>query len=258
MKKWKAIAHCAIGSAHHHTQQPCQDYSNFALLTSDVIVGAVADGAGSALHSAEGAGVAVETALSYFRKLCQQKGLNGNSHPPKLPQAKDHFINLLNEILINIDKKAEDLNCSDQDLACTLMVFVATPQWLLAMQIGDGFMVYKTSDGDLNLIFDADKGEYINETTFVTSSNAVAEMQVKILETKPYFLCASTDGLEKVAIQYKNKQPFLPFFNPLEEYLRETTETDQDNYIQDFLNSERLNARTTDDKTLLLALLEEE
>ncbi len=125
-------------------------------------------------------------------------------------------------------------------------------------QIGDGFLTVRPVDGDLQLLFTPDKGEYINETTFITSSNAFEEMQVKVLEKPCSFICASTDGLEKVAINFKDWQPFPPFFNPLEEYMKETVETHEDDqYIIDFLNSERLNARTNDDKTLLLALLTE-
>jgi len=165
---------------------------------------------------------------------------------------------LLKEVLKAINEEAQRLNCYDQDLACTLIVFFANYFCISAMQIGDGFIAVRSVDDDLQLLFTPDKGEYINETTFVTSSNAFEEMQVKVLEKPCSFICASTDGLEKVAINFKDWQPFPPFFNPLEEYMRETAETDEDNqYIIDFLNSERLNARTNDDKTLLLALLTE-
>jgi hypothetical protein len=52
-------------------------------------------------------------------------------------------------------------------------------------------------------------------------------------------------------------QPHAPFFKPLEEYLRETAKPEDDEkYVIDFLNSERLNSRTDDDKTLLLCLFE--
>jgi len=140
----------------------------------------------------------------------------------------------------------------------SLIDFFALPNSITAMQIGDGFLAVRPVDGDLQLLFTPDKGEYINETTFITSSNAFEEMQVKVLEKPCSFICASTDGLEKVAINFKDWQPFPPFFNPLEEYMKETVETHEDDqYIIDFLNSERLNARTNDDKTLLLALLTE-
>jgi hypothetical protein len=80
-------------------------------------------------------------------------------------------------------------------------------------------------------------------------------MQVVVKPGQPEFICASTDGLERLAIQISDWTPFAPFFNPLEQYLRETDNLEKsDEYLMSFLNSERLNARTDDDKTLLLCL----
>ncbi|WP_255611310.1 PP2C family serine/threonine-protein phosphatase [Synechocystis sp. PCC 7339] len=139
------------------------------------------------------------------------------------------------------------------DLATTLLVFIATSKWLVAMQIGDGFILAKPVGEKYQLLFQPDKGEYINETTFVTSANASAEMQIRVLAEPLEFICAATDGVEKVAINYADWQPFPPFFQPLEQYLQ-TTEQPLEEDLKEFLQRKDLNARTTDDKTLLLAL----
>lgn len=254
MKQWKAIVRSAVGVGHQKQNLPCQDYGGYELITPDVIIGAVADGAGSAKYSDMGAKIAVDNSLRFFQELSKGR-LHGGYHKPTLEQAKTQFVRLLDKVLSNIKKEAENLNCNYQELACTLLVFVSTPHWIIAMQIGDGFIAVRSDNGELQLLFNPDKGEYINETTFVTTSNALEDMQVKVLALESYFICASTDGLEKVAIQYKNCQPFTAFFSPLEEYLKETLLPEEDDqYIQDFLNSERLNTRTYDDKTLLLGL----
>ncbi|QKQ78011.1 protein phosphatase 2C domain-containing protein [Nostoc sp. TCL240-02] len=83
-------------------------------------------------------------------------------------------------------------------------------------------------------------------------------MQVEVICEKQEFICASTDGLEKVAIRLSDWKPFSPFFKPLEEYLHETVNPKEDKYLTEFLNSERLNSRTDDDKTLLLCLFDRE
>lgn len=127
------------------------------------------------------------------------------------------------------------------------------------MQIGDGFIVVRSQDSEYQLLFQPDKGEFVNETTFITSANALTEMQVKVILDKQDFICASTDGLEKVAIRLSEWEPFSPFFKPLEEYLHEPiTPGNEDKYLMEFLNSERLNSRTDDDKTLLLCLFDKE
>lgn len=47
---WKAVARSASGTSHQNQGIGCQDYGNYRIF-GDVIVGAVADGAGSAKHS---------------------------------------------------------------------------------------------------------------------------------------------------------------------------------------------------------------
>jgi hypothetical protein len=51
---WKAVARSATGTSHLKQQIPCQDYGDCKVL-NDVIIGAVADGAGSAKYADIGA-----------------------------------------------------------------------------------------------------------------------------------------------------------------------------------------------------------
>ena len=45
--QWRAIARSTVGTSHIKQQMPCQDYGGYKVL-NNVIIGAVADGAGSA------------------------------------------------------------------------------------------------------------------------------------------------------------------------------------------------------------------
>lgn len=167
------------------------------------------------------------------------------------------FEKIVNQVITELREEADKEDYFIHDLACTLLVFVATPDWVAAMQIGDGFIVMRSQESEYQLLFQPDKGEFANETTFITSTNALKEMQVKVIPEKQEFICASTDGLEKVAIRLSDWKPFSPFFKPLEEYLHEPVNGEEkDKYLTEFLNSERLNSRTDDDKTLLLCLFE--
>ncbi|MGV2391142.1 MAG UNVERIFIED_CONTAM: protein phosphatase 2C domain-containing protein [Microcystis novacekii LVE1205-3] len=151
-----------------------------------------------------------------------------------------------------LQKEAEKEQLDINDLATTLLVVLVTSKRLAAMQIGDGFIVFKPLEGNYQLLFQPDKGEYINETTFVTSSNAVEDMQIGVLTEPVAFICVATDGVEKVSIDYKTWEPFPPFFQPLEEYLQQTKTPLQED-LKEFLEREDLDKLTTDDKTLLLA-----
>ncbi|MGL6338236.1 MAG: PP2C family serine/threonine-protein phosphatase [Waterburya sp.] len=176
-------------------------------------------------------------------------------------KAEQFFSKIVEQVIAALKAKAEEKNCLIGDLACTLLIIIATSGGLAAMQIGDGFITVRYSESVPQvpqLLFPPDKGEYINETTFVTSANALTDMQVVIQPKQPEFICASTDGLERLAIQMSNWTPFAPFFDPLERCLRETkTLEESDEYLTSFLDSERLNARTDDDKTLFLCIYDQ-
>lgn len=255
---WKAIARSAVGTSHLQQNMPCQDYGSYKVLNK-VIVGAVADGAGSAKYADIGAKLAVDTVLEYFTKfeawLCQHKRFWQRNFPPLSDQqATKIFAKAAKKVVAALKAQADAKGYSVNDLACTLLVVIATPTWIAAMQIGDGFIAVRFHER-VQVLFPPDKGEYINETTFVTSTNAFKAMRVCVHEAKPEFICAATDGLERVAIRMSDWTPFNPFFQPLEEYLQETRNPEaEDEYLRIFLDSDRLNARTDDDKTLLLCL----
>ncbi|WP_414544055.1 PP2C family serine/threonine-protein phosphatase [Nostoc sp. CCY0012] len=261
---WKAIARSEVGTSHQSQEIPCQDYG-FYRIYDDVIVGAVADGAGSAKYSDVGSQLAVKTGLKYLSKISEylhKRKRCWQRFSQKLSQteAEKLFSKTHKKVLAELCNKATTEDYSIHDLACTLLVFVATPNWLAAMQIGDGFIVVRPhEDSGYQLLFKPDKGEFANETTFITSENALKEMQVDVISGEQEFICVSTDGLEKVAIRLQEWKAFPPFFKPFEEYLRETSNPEEnDKYLIELLQSERLNARTDDDKTLLLCLWERE
>ncbi|MGF1934804.1 MAG: PP2C family serine/threonine-protein phosphatase [Nostoc sp. ChiQUE02] len=240
---WKAVARSEIGTSHQKQGIGCQDYGDYRIL-DDVIVGAVADGAGIAKHSDVGSRLAVETVLKCFSDINeypekQEELEQGFSQPLSQEEAQKLFAKIVNQVLTELDKKAAKEDYSVNDLACTLLVFVATPDCVAAMQIGDGFIVMRSQGSEYQLLFQPDKGEFANETTFITSTNVLKEMQVKVIPEKQEFICASTDGLEKVAIRLSDWQPFSPFFKPLEEYLHEPVNPEEeDKYLTEFLNSE--------------------
>ncbi|MEH1941571.1 MAG: PP2C family serine/threonine-protein phosphatase [Nostoc sp.] len=260
---WKAVARSAIGTSHQNQGIVCQDYGDYRIF-NDVIVGAVSDGAGSAKYSDIGSKLAVETVLKCFSDINeypdkQEEFDQSFSQPLSKEEAQKLFAKIAKKVITELHKQAAKEDYSVNDLACTLLVFVATNDWVAAMQIGDGFIVVHSQESEYQLLFQPDKGEFINETTFITSTNAVKEMQVEVISEKQEFICASTDGLEKVAIRLSDWKAFSPFFKPLEQYLHELVNPEEeDKYLIEFLNSERLNSRTDDDKTLLLCFFDRE
>lgn len=275
---WRAIARSAIGTRHRDQQQPCQDYGAVVVIAPRterdghrVIAGAVADGAGSARHADIGAKLAVTTTLRYL--VASEAWLQKRQHswqrwdqPPSEALMGKIFTKAVMRSQVQIARRANTQGWYQEDLACTLLAFLATPDWIVAMQIGDGFMVVSyghppapgvPANADYGLLFRPDRGEFANQTSFVTAANALDTMQVKVMGHPPRFIAVATDGLERVALRLKDWAPFGPFFSPLEEYLWETPNPGADDaYLINFLTSERLNQKTDDDKTLVLCRYE--
>lgn len=249
---WRAIVRSSVGTSHTKRQMPCQDYGQYIIAADDVFVGAVSDGAGSAKHAELGAELAVKTALFNAGEWLERQK---NSLPLSKQQAETIFGWLLETVVTALKQEAANSGYSLNDLACTLLIFIAAPDWVAAMQVGDGFIVAGSQSHEYHLLFQPSKGEFINETTFVTAFNALDEMQVCVRLGHQEFICAATDGLERVAIRLDDWMPFARFFRPLQDYMWATSSPEQeDEYIRNFLDSERLNARTDDDKTLLLCV----
>lgn len=254
---WKVNYHYSQGIYHKKKGITCQDYANYHLLEEKLIIGAVADGAGSAKYADIGARLAVDIIIDYLKRFSYKSSiLSTNLFPLHTQNAEKIFSNALKqEVIPRLQQEAQQRNCSINEFACTLICFIVTPDCIIAMQIGDGFLVVRLEHEEYQLLLKPEKGEFINETTFITSQKSLSKININILHEKIRFICASTDGLEKVAIRFSDWTPHPPFFKPLEAYLEQTHNPEKNKeYLENFLNSERLNSRTDDDKTLLLCL----
>lgn len=259
---WTVMSASAIGTSHQKSGLPCQDAGAFRLADGDrTVIGAIADGAGSAIHSEVGAKVAIDTMLYLLgeEKACLRDACAGLLEA----DTKAETIQPLCRLLIRaVQQKliavAEEKGCSLGDLACTLIAFVASEAGLVALQIGDGFLVTRAQySHEYTLVFEPDKGELANQTEFVTSPSAIASLQVVCSSEPVSFICASTDGLERVAIQFKGWEPHASFFKPLEGFTATCTPENKAQLqaeLCEFLGSQRVTSRTNDDKTLLLCL----
>lgn len=75
---WKTLCQSVVGSFHVQTGLPCQDYGAYKLLGQDVLIGAVADGAGSAKHSDLGAKITVKAALQFLEENLKKNSICSN------------------------------------------------------------------------------------------------------------------------------------------------------------------------------------
>jgi Protein phosphatase 2C len=133
---------------------------------------------------------------------------------------------LLNDAILAAKKAVEDeaATCDKQpqDLATTLITMIATPEVVAVVQIGDGLAVAKDGMGNLLALTMPDSGEYINETTFLTSPTALDTAQMRVWRTDIVNVGIITDGLQMLALNMVVGEPHKPFFFPLFEFVANT------------------------------------
>ncbi|MEA5575273.1 PP2C family serine/threonine-protein phosphatase [Anabaena sp. UHCC 0451] len=251
ISQWRIVAASVCGTSHIKNQQLCQDAHHWQILPNDVLVIAAADGAGSASLGKVGAMIAVETAIEHISD-CE--------NIPSILAEDGLLHDLLTESILAAKKAVEDEAdvCKHQpdDLASTLIIAIATPKVVAVAQIGDGLAVAKDSTGNLQALTIPNHGEYINETTFLTSSDALTTTQIKILRHNIVNIGVLTDGLQMLALNMLIGEPHKPFFFPLFDFVANAEDkiVAKEQLVK-FLCSDKITKRTDDDLTLVIASL---
>jgi serine/threonine protein phosphatase PrpC len=254
ISEWRVLAASVCGTSHLKNQQLCQDAHHWQILPDNILVAAAADGAGSASQGKVGAMVAVETAIETISlKEITREAL-----------ADDATVqSLLTEAMLAARKAVEDeasaAKKQPQDLATTLILMVATPEFVAVAQIGDGLAVAKDSTGNLLALTMPDNGEYINQTTFLTSPGALEAVQMRLWRETIVNVGVLTDGLQMLALNMVVSEPHKPFFFPLFDFVANTEDKAvAKEHLVKFLRSDRITQRTDDDLTLIIAAFNKE
>jgi hypothetical protein len=149
-----------------------------------------------------------------------------------------------------------------RDFACTLLVAIVAKAQFTFWQIGDGAICFKVRGADsFNYAFWPAKGEYANVTEFVTDAKADERLQFDTGKGCIVDIAVFSDGLERLALNFKSEEVHDAFFTGLFPYLHRRSPGYSDEIAKQmtvFLSSERVNERTDDDKTLILASVESE
>ncbi len=229
---------------------PCQDAHQWEAVGEGILVVAVTDGAGSAPWRMPARRWRPARPWNTCASAC----------PPPPASGRDDAAGagLLRECAACAQKALETEAAArgvpPQDLATTLSLVAATPEVVAAVQVGDGAVVVTGADGSLHALVRPVVGEYLNETTFLTSKEALATLHPAIWRGQPRHLAVFSDGLQMAALRMPSGEPHPGFFTPLFEFLQGQPDPGQATQaLAAFLGSERLRERTDDDVTLVLA-----
>ncbi|MCA9038006.1 MAG: protein phosphatase 2C domain-containing protein [Planctomycetaceae bacterium] len=245
---WKTVYDSVAGTSHINSDLPCQDACRVVQLIvgeTKLLVACLADGAGSASHADEGAQVACDTFIQTIEQASESFNFDETIH-------RETAIAWCNGLRSRIVQRASELDVDTRQLACTFLGAVVTENSALFIQIGDGAIVRWNGDGYRH-VFWPQSGEFANTTNFLTDKAFIENLDFTQIRERVDELAIFSDGLERLVLRFADQTVHEPFLSPLFATLRHTD--DPGDYFQplrEFLDSEKVNERTDDDKTLIL------
>lgn len=209
-------------------------------------VGIVSDGAGSASQAQRGSRIACDLVLETITET-----------PPALVFTKTLADRAMAELRSKLGSIAASEGFRIRDFACTLLVAIICPDRSVFWQMGDGAMVFREQGEErFKYAFWPGKGDYANVTYFVTDENAQERLDFDTTHGEIVEIGMFSDGLERLALDFTAGEAHTAFFTGLFPYLHNLPEGRSEQLslqIASFLASDRVNRRTDDDKTLILA-----
>lgn len=268
LASWKYVFASVAGTSHAASQIPCQDASACEVVTAAdgtrVLLAAVSDGAGSAARADRGAQLVCASFIQRSRDLFAA----GRS----LHDLNDEFARgWLAGVQGKIFAEADEADLDPGDYSSTFLGAVIGENEATFLHLGDGAIVIaRRASASPSQLYRClswpQQGEYVNSTHFVTDPDA-ADKIAFWYEAGVDEVAIFSDGIQHLVLDYEYQLAHAPFFNSLFSWLRASPEfADPDqaagalspapglvDSLQNYLNSPKVNERTDDDKTLILA-----
>ena len=251
MSIWTWAAASCRGISHALEGSRRQDA--FACCTAgphaDQLVAALCDGAGSASMGGEGASL-VARALSLRAREHYATSLIAPDDETLLT-----WIDEARELIYTAARKRE---VAPREFAATLILVLSDGTDTTIAHIGDGCAVAKdAASGEWQALTWPSHGEYASTTFFITDEKPRICIQRRSSPISA--LVAFTDGMERLALDFASLKPHAPFFEGILGPVLKSSATGRDAKLSQqlarYLDSAAVNARTDDDKTLLVAAL---
>ncbi len=250
--EWRIAQASVIGQSHLNQNTPSQDRLLTRTIKSEkdgeILIAVVADGAGSTTHGQRGAEIACELfvgQVAEFVKNAPVKSLTEDfgKHWIEFYQTKIAAVALAekNEM---------------REYATTFIGAVIGEKDAVFYQVGDGGAVFSTCGKLSSYQFSIApiESEYVNLTEFLTDETAAKSLRFAHLKEPVEDLILFSDGIFAVAVDYQTGKPHEPFLMPMIAPLRNgNAPPDLNVKLENFLASPKLNEKTDDDKTIILA-----
>jgi hypothetical protein len=156
------------GRRHERDGISVQDRTGY-LSQGGVQVLCLADGAGSASRSGVGAEAVVREGCRLLVKNFAEFMASGDG-----AQVKMDIAGQLKERLAAL---AQRLSCAERELASTMLAVAVAENRYIVVHVGDGVIGY-VKNGELRVASAPDNAEFVNQTTFITSSKVAESMRL--------------------------------------------------------------------------------
>jgi len=217
--------------------------------SENVLLAVVSDGAGSATFSSIGSRLVVEwfarSVVSHLRK-----------NSPSEEITKELVRRWIDDIRDRIFHAAKMRATTPRELAATLVGAIIYPNHAIICHIGDGACVLRRRGATLWEVPSwPAHGEYASSTYFVTD-DPEPNLDFVSIEAEFCDLAIFSDGIERLALDFLNKNASERFFAPMIAPLA-NLDPGRDRVLsgglRKYLDSPRVIERTDDDKSLVLA-----
>ncbi len=253
MNKWRYANASVIGQAHLNQETDCQDRLLLRTIERDegeILIAVIADGAGSTSEGGRGAEVACETFVGQIAEFLN----SGNASVKSLNADFGRF--WISHFQQQITELARESRKEVREFASTLVGAVVGAESTVFYQVGDGGAVFSLNGASESYRFgiEPEDAEYVNMTNFLTDENAAECLRFVLIEEAVEDLILFSDGIYAVAVDYQKNKPHEPFLMPMIAPLRNGNAVNGLNEkLDNFLASPKLNEKTDDDKTIILA-----
>ena len=247
--RWAAASRC--GTAHAANGERRQDA--FRVVgggDGGAFCAVVCDGAGSAPHGGEGASLAARSLTCSARAHFDRGG--------DLP-GDDEVAIWMGRARDAITSTSAARGLATDDFATTVVMAMAIRGETVVAHIGDGAAAGReNSTSSWVALSWPDQGEHACETFFLTDAGA-PRLRIARYDGPLDRIVLTTDGLERLALNFAARTPHVPFFDgisgPVANGIGAGRLDGLSRRLGAFLDSDPVNARTDDDKTIVVAVV---
>lgn len=251
--RWRHVSASVIGTSHQRAGGVCQDANACIVLPDspdgDVLLAVVADGAGSAKQAEAGSAMACQSITESAALFLTKRPLKRITR-----KAVETWIRTFQQ---EVSNTASAARLRPRDYACTLLAALIGQNHAVFFQIGDGsIVVCDAEEQSYGHVFWPERGEYENATFFATDRRFAANLRFASVCRNVVELAMFSDGLQRLALDFQKTMPHEPFFRGVFPPVRKASPENAGQLaegLSSFLGSARVNQRTDDDKTLILA-----